>query len=241
VRLGAGSGPRTVIRAELRSSSLGLWDTDPVTGSWSLGAATGLDATLLNAGNATVSFPVADGGSFLAFAAEDPATGHFNGGRTLTVSVRFADGSTATASTTVVAPPPPTLTVSYLGRVRDRVGQGNTTFIPDGALDGTLEARLGAGSGPRTVVRVELRSSSNGLWDSDPVTASWSLGAAQGLDTPLLNAGNATVSFPVADGGAFTLFAAEDAVTRHFITGRVLTITVRFADGSSATAATTVP
>jgi hypothetical protein len=241
VRLAAGSGPRTVIRVELRSSASGLWDSDPVTGSWSLGAATGLDSPLLNAGNATVSFPVADGGSFVLFAAEDPATGHFNGGRTLTVTTRFADGSTATASVTVVAPPPPSITVSYLGRLRDRVGQGNTTLVPDGALDGSLEARLAAGSGARSVIRVELRSSSAGLWDTDPVTASWSLGTATGLDSPLLNAGNATVSFPVADGGGFVLFAAEDPVTRHFITGRVLTITVRFADGSSATASTTVP
>ena len=242
VRLAAGSGARTVVRLELRSSTNGLWDTDPVTGSWSLGAATGLDAPLLNnLGNATVNFAVADGGSFVIFGAEDPVTGHFSGGRTLTVTARFGDGSTATASTTVVAPPPPTITVSFLGRLRDRVGQGNTTLAPDGAPDGTLEIRLAAGSGPRTIIRAELRSSTNGLWDTDPVTQSWSLGVAAGLDTPLLNASNATVSVPVADGGSVTAFAAEDPVARHFASGRTLTVTIRLADGSSATASTTVP
>src|SRR5262249_28322064 len=153
------------------------------------------------------NFPVADGGAFLLFAAEDPVVGHFNPGRTLTVTVRYADGSASSATLTVVAPPGPGLTVSFLGRVRDRVGQGNTTLTPDGSPDGTLQVQLAAGSGARTVTRLELRSSANGLWDTDAVTSSWSLGAAAGLDVPLLNAGNAAVSFLVADGGSFVVFA----------------------------------
>jgi subtilisin family serine protease len=240
VTLAAGSGPRTVTRLELRSSSTGLWDTDAVTWTWSLGAASGLDAPLLNAGGGAVSFAVADGGTFHVFAAEDAAGSHFGNGRVLTLTVRFADGTTASASVTVAVPPPPTVTLAFLGQLRDRVGRANTAYAADGAMDGTLQVTLGAGSGAWTVIRIELRSSSTGLWDTDEATWTWSLGAASGLDGALMNSGSGLVTLPVADGGTFYVFAAEDSGAGHFASGRTLTLTLRFADGSAATATTTV-
>jgi subtilisin family serine protease len=240
VTINSGSGPRTVTRLELRSSSAGLWDTDAASLSWSLGAAPGLDGALLNGPGGAVSFAVADGDTFTVFAAEDPVTGHFAGGRALTLTARFADGSSATASATVVVPPAPTLTVAALGLARDRVGRANTAYGADGSMDGTLRVTLGAGSGPRTVTRVELRSSSFGLWDTDAASWSWSLGAAPGLDDGLVNGPGGVVTFAVTDGGAFHVFASEDPATGHFVAGRTLTVTVRFADGSTATASTTV-
>ena len=71
----------------------------------------------------------------------------FLAGRSLTLTATFSDGSTASASTTVSAAPA-TLTLAYNGKLRDRVGQGETALGPDGALDGTLTATLsGSGDG----------------------------------------------------------------------------------------------
>src|SRR5437016_7042881 len=92
-----------------------------------------------------------------------------------------------------VAPPPPTLGLAFLGKLRDKVGQGNTAFSADGALDGSFRVTLQAGSGARIVTRLELRRASGGAWDTDPTTANWALGAAGSLDGALLNSGTGTV------------------------------------------------
>ncbi|TMK76714.1 MAG: hypothetical protein E6G47_11960 [Actinobacteria bacterium] len=60
-----------------------------------------MDGAVLNAsGTLAVNFPVADGGSFVVFAA-DYLGSEFLPGRTLTLTTTFSDGSTATASTTL--------------------------------------------------------------------------------------------------------------------------------------------
>jgi hypothetical protein len=63
------------------------------------------------------------------------------------------------AATTVTAAAPasaaPTLTLAYNGKLRDRVGQGDTSLGPDGALDGTRTATL-SGRGGRTVTALQL-------------------------------------------------------------------------------------
>src|SRR5207249_11426666 len=76
---------------------------------------------------------------------------------------------------------------------------------------GTFRVTLGAGSGARTVTRLELRQNGGGggVWDTDPATANWALGATASLDAALLNAGTGTVSFAVADGGVFFVFASD--------------------------------
>jgi hypothetical protein len=48
------------------------------------------------------------------------------------------------------------------------------------------------------------------------------------------------VNFPVADGASFVVFAS-DYQASEFLPGRTLTLTATFADGSTATAVTTVP
>src|SRR5439155_12156205 len=103
----------------------------------------------------------------------------------------------------------PILGLAFLGKLRDKVGQGNGAFSADGALDGSFRVTVGAGSGARTVTRLELRRASGGAWDTDPATASWALGAAGSLDGALLNAGTGTVSFGVGDGGEFFVFASD--------------------------------
>jgi glucose/arabinose dehydrogenase len=74
-----------------------------------------------------VNFPVADGGTFVVFAADFQAS-EFLPGRTLTLTATFADGSTASASTTVVSQ----FTISIVAS-----GLSNPTamaFAPDGRL-----------------------------------------------------------------------------------------------------------
>src|SRR5438046_7827415 len=89
-----------------------------------------------------------------------------------------------------VAPPPPTLGLAVLGKLRDKVGQGNTAFSADGALDGSFRVTVQAGSGARPVTRLELsRAGGGGVWDTDPATAHRALGAAGRRDGGLLNAG----------------------------------------------------
>src|SRR5207244_10983217 len=95
------SGGRTVTALRLDSNAPGIWDTTSATGYWVLGVAASLDGALLNApGTMAVNFPVADGGSFVVFAA-DYLNSEFLPGRTLTLTATFADGSTATAVTVV--------------------------------------------------------------------------------------------------------------------------------------------
>jgi hypothetical protein len=147
---------------------------------------------------------------------------------------------TATFDTSVGSSGPATLTLAYNGLLRDRVGQGNTTLGPDGALDGTFTATLSA-SGGRTVTSLRLDSDAPGTWDTSSATGFWVLAVASSLDGAVLNApGSMAVNFPVADRGSFVVFAA-DYLGTEFLPGRTLTLVATFSDGSTATAVTTVP
>ena len=85
---------------------------------------------------------------------------------------------------TVTAPTPAALTVTYNGKLRDRVGTNNIALAPDGALDGTLTLTLSAAGG-KTVTGLQLQSSAGGgLWDTSSATGYWALGVATSLDGP---------------------------------------------------------
>jgi subtilisin family serine protease len=232
-------GGRTVTGLRLDSNAPGTWDTRG-SGFWVLAVAPTLDGALLNApGTMAVNFPVADGGSFVVFAS-DYQSSEFLPGRTLTLTATFVDGSTATAVTTVAAASgSANLTLTYNGLLSDRVGQGNRALAPDGAPDGTLTVTLNA-SGGRTVTGLRLDSNAPGTWDTRG-SGFWVLAVAPTLDGALLNApGTMAVNFPVADGGSFVVFAS-DYLSSEFLPGRTLTLTATFADGSTATAVTTMP
>jgi hypothetical protein len=236
-------GSRTITRLDLQSSTNGAWDTDGSTAAWAIGMATTLDSALLNNPSTTaVNAQVADGGSFVVFAS-DFQNSLFPAGTTLTLTATFSDGSRASATTTIsaTAPPPagpPALSVVYNGKVRDRVGQDNLALGPDGVLDGTMTATLTGGS--RTITRLDLRSSTNGAWDTDGSTAAWAIGMATTLDSSLLNnPSTMAVNAAVADGGSFVVFAA-DFQNSLFLSGTTLTLTATFADGSTASGTATV-
>src|SRR2546427_3535908 len=83
---------------------------------------------------------------------------------------------------------------------------------------------------------------SGGVWDPDPATANWALGAAASLDGALLNAGTGTVSFAVAESGALLEFTSG-FIPKQVSSGASINLTASFADGSSAgiTVTLTVP
>src|SRR5207248_8074479 len=137
-------GGRTITRLQLQSSAPGTWDTDTTTSAWVLGVATTLDGALLNdPATMAVNFRVADGDGFQLFAA-DWADVEFVPGTTLTVTATFSDGTTASGTTVADQP---TITLSYNGKLRDRVAQGNLGLGSDGAPDGTFTVTLSAAGG----------------------------------------------------------------------------------------------
>ena len=147
---------------------------------------------------------------------------------------------TLTGGFTVTSASAATLSLAYNGKLRDRVGQGNTALGADGALDGTLTATLSAAGG-RTITGLRLDSSQPGVWDTDGASMYWALGVASSLDGALLNAaGTMAVNFPVANGGSFILFASDSQGT-EFLSGNTLTLTATFSDGTSATTVIVVP
>jgi hypothetical protein len=161
--------------------------------------------------------------------------GSCSGTGTCTVTLSAATTVTATFEVS-----PTTLSLAFLGKVRDKVGPGAAAFSADGALDGSFRVTVEPGSGARTVTRLELRHpASGGAWDTDSATPSWALGTAASLDGALLNAGNGTVNFAVAEGSVFFLFAAE--FSSVFAPGASFSVTATFADGSVATVTTTIP
>ena len=66
------------------------------------------------------------------------------------------------------------------------------------------------------------------------------LGAATGLDSPLLNTSSGSVSFATGDGQSFYLFAG-DPTPSQFTTGAQLRLRAVMADGSSTTVEMTIP
>jgi len=97
---------------------------------------------------------------------------------------------------------------------------------------------LSAG-GDRHELAVLRRNGGAGIWDTDPATSYWALGATS-LDGALLNNGTGVVNFAVADGGAFYIFSA-DFNPSPYTSGTSFSLTRTFADGSVVTGTTTVP
>jgi hypothetical protein len=237
--LPSGSGSRTVLQTELRRTSGGdgVWDTTSTTNWWTLGAAGSLDGALNNnTATATVNLPVGDGGTFYVFGA-DLSPSLFVVGAQFKLTVWFADGSIATATKTLSAAPPPTLSLSYRGKARDRVGKGNTAIAPDGNSDAAFAVNVQPGSGSRTILQMELRRTSggDGVWDTASSTNWWALGAAGTLDGQLYNNSAAAVNFDVGDGDTFYIFGG-DLDPSLFVGGTTFQLTVWFADLSTATA-----
>ena len=113
------------------------------------------------------------------------------------------------------------IALSFNGEIRDRVGGGETALSADGQMDGTFTVTLSAGSGNRTVTRLDLARAGEGNWDTQPNNGFWVLGAASTLDAALFNAANGTVNFPLTAGSNFNIFA-RTFKERCLLRGRAL-------------------
>src|SRR5437667_331015 len=156
------------------------------------------------------------------------------------VTVTNPGGQTVTrAGGFTVLPPPPAISLAFLGKLRDKVGQGNGAFSADGALDGNFRVTVQGGVWPRTVTRLELRSS-GGVWDTDPATAHWALGASEIGRAPVRTPGTSPVRMPVSAGGDLFAFASDLNPT-VCNSGTGFALTANFADGTSAVATLSLP
>ena len=90
-------------------------------------------------------------------------------------------------------------------------------------------------TGGRTVTTLQLQIGIGGVWDTSAPNSYWLLGVARSLDEPLLNdVMTMAVNVSVADGGLLTLFASDYLGGMGFASGRILTVTATFSDGTSA-------
>jgi len=231
-----GGGQRTLTKLVLLREGGGVWDTIASNGLWVIGVADSTDAlSLKNASDGTINFSVFDNSACAAFASDN--TGLFSIGTRFSMILEFSDSSSALAETVVSADQNPA-TLSFTGRLRDRVGQGDTALTADGLADGTFSVTLPSGIGVKTVTGLRLARTNGGVWDTVAGNGLWALGVADSLDSAALrNAANSSVNFSVADGGGFVVFASDNGSL--FGLGSVFTLTITFSDGT-LTATTTI-
>ena len=191
------------------------------------------------AGSASTSAPysIVSGGTY-----------SLSGGQSQTVTVRFSPtavgsflgnvsftgGSGASRPVSGTGVTPANIALSFLGKIRDRVGKSETALTSDGSLDGTFTVTLQAGSGNRTVTSINLTRSGGGTWDTTPNNSFWVAGAASSLDASLFNASNGTVNFALNDGASFNIFGSDYVGGNLFASGSSFTLTLSFSDGTTA-------
>ena len=163
------------------------------------------------------------------------------GARDVTVTNPSGTGGTLANAFTIMTPQTVVMSLAYNGKLRDKVGGGDTARGPDGSSDGTLTLSLSAPGG-RTVTALLLQNGIGGSWDTTAGNGIWLLGVATSLDGALLNnAATMAVNTLVPDGGSVRLFASDYNGGLGFSAGLTLTVTVTFSDGTSAQATTTTP
>jgi hypothetical protein len=159
------------------------------------------------------------------------------GGRAVVVIDPNGIGGSLPSAFTVNVPAPATLALTFNGKLRDRVGGGDTALGGDGAADATMTLTLSAAGG-KTITALQLQNGIGGAWDTTP-NISWVLGVASSLDGALLNTPTTTaVNTFVPDGGSLRLFASDYNGGQGFAAGLTLTVTATFSDGTSAQATT---
>jgi len=125
-------------------------------------------------GNATTNAPFAivSGGSYSLSAGQNQTvTVRFSptSADTFLGNVNLTGGGGASLAVSGAGVIPPNLTMSFNGKLRDRVGRGDRLLSPDSSLDTTFTVNLLAGSGNRTVTKLDLRRGGN-IWNTTLIT-----------------------------------------------------------------------
>ena len=114
----------------------------------------------------------------------------------------------AAASPSPSPSPSPAITLTFDGKLRDRVSQSSNADVgSDGQPDGTFTVTLPA-NGQRTLNSIKLEGPNGNTWDTVPGNAIWVAGIADQLDGPLLNSSAGQVT-GVQVGNSFKLFASD--------------------------------
>src|SRR5262249_56738583 len=102
------------------------------------------------------------------------------------VAVTNPNGNGASLASGFSVTVPVTLTLVYSGKLRDRVGAGDTALGGDGLSDGTMTLTL-SGAGGRTVTALQLSNGIGGTWDTTAANAPGVLGVASSGGGALLH------------------------------------------------------
>ncbi len=166
-------------------------------------------------------------------------------------------GTTPTPTPT----PAPASTLSFDGRLRDRVSRADNGVSGDGDPDGTFTLTLPPASIGKFLKTVDLCQKSTpcaplpadnnvNRYDTIPqpippftlADVKWVVGVDYSLDSSsLLNQSTGSVDgVPVSSQRVFKLFASADANGNAFVQGSPFSVTVTFSDNTTATASTTV-
>ena len=135
-------------------------------------------------------------------------------------------------------------TLSFDGRFRDRVGKSDSGIPIDGESDGTFSLTLPAATSTKFIESVDLLGPNGNEWDTIPQSSNikWVVGISDTLDGVLFNSSNGSIphlAYTVGNPGTFKLFVPDSTPT-SFSSGKSFTVTVKFSDGSTATASTTI-
>ena len=136
---------------------------------------------------------------------------------------------------------PPSPTLSFDGRLRDRVSRndGAAGLSIDGDPDGTFTMTLPPSTFSSLITKIVLSGPNGDVWDTIPNNALWTVGVARSLDGSFENPDGFLNNVPVGNTGIFKLFVSA-ALPDVFTQGSIFTVTVTFSDNSTATGNVTV-
>ena len=142
------------------------------------------------------------------------------------------------------SPPPPSATLSFDGRLRDRVSRsdGSAGLNTDGDPDGTFTITLPSGNASKSMTTLYVVGPNGASWDTVPNNTPillWVVGISDSLDGQLLNSADGSINFQVGNPGIFKLFIS-DPNPSVFVQGNTFTVTVTFSDTSVAVGSVTI-
>ncbi|HYW71477.1 MAG TPA: Calx-beta domain-containing protein [Pyrinomonadaceae bacterium] len=142
-------------------------------------------------------------------------------------------------------PTPAPFTLSFEGRLRDRVSRTKPGLGSDGDADGTFGITFPDGFLHRTVTKLDLVGPNGNRWDTNPANRSlWTIGVVTPtIDSSLDNQSNGSVNFDTANGNGSTrnfYIMVPDSIPSSFVQGKSFTLNITFADGQTVSAGTTI-